>query len=141
MPVYFGDCDIANLTPRKTKKMLNIASETIKRQKHTIKYLHNKITRLRNKVKSLEQLICHLKDSNRISHSCYSVLQVSCKNYFKLALLKRVLSQMMFCFFKLHLFIYTLIFENLELICMCYIGVRSSVTTTATFEENEAKFE
>jgi archaellum component FlaC len=56
--------------------MWEIATKTINRQKKTIAYIQKKVYRLQKRIKSLNDLIDHLKQNNKISSDCHSILQV-----------------------------------------------------------------
>lgn len=57
--------------------MWNTAKKQIADKNKKLKCLRNKVTKLKKRVHTLKSLITHLKKSNRISHDCEFLLNVS----------------------------------------------------------------
>lgn len=64
-------------SPNSRLKYWIASKATVDKQRKRIKYLHNRTTDLKHKIKSLEELVDHLKDDQKlISDNCFTVLKV-----------------------------------------------------------------
>lgn len=73
----FGDFEASDLdTPRKRKRYWKLSQQTVLKYRKHVKELQNKNYWLRKRVKNLTQLVDHLKNEQKISDGCYSILKV-----------------------------------------------------------------
>jgi len=63
-------------TPRKRKRYWKVSQQTVVKYRKQVKNLHSKNYWLRKRVKNLTQLVDHLKNEQKISDGCYSILKV-----------------------------------------------------------------
>jgi len=75
---FFGDFKSESeiKTPSSRKKYWIASQEKVKILKNKNKKLRNENLYLRNKIKNIEELIEHLKDKNKISDNCFTMLKV-----------------------------------------------------------------
>lgn len=80
-PRYVGDLSAVDVaTPRKAKRSLQMAQETITKQRKKIKSLQQQKRRLTAKIRSLKDLVVSLKKKHLLSDEAVNTLMVNIDN-------------------------------------------------------------
>lgn len=76
-PFVFGDYKLENLKTDEAKRLWVVANKQIKSNMKKLKLIRIKEKRLQAKVKTIQDLLSHLKEKNKISNDCFRMLDVS----------------------------------------------------------------